>query len=1692
MADWRDGIPNVGKPNDGSKKPTSASPSKAPAAVPGGSGWRAKEVKPAADKGSKGSNERNWTGAGQTDVPQSRIGSKGVIVTVLGLAIAGLTFGFIRWVFSNDPRLPLFAHVATLDDAYDLGVNPFGPQIVEKLIGLSKTQNIKTVNLGMDSSDKILQLPDQFVEDVVTSDDWLKKYRKDYAKQIHWRWLNKDSLRGGGPGGDVTAYFISCYLVRESSDKKQKEHESWRLVTRSADPYKQGGDDSQYLVSIKTFLERIASRTSPGRYAWIAFDVKPPSVVTNVADLEFPATAFEEAFKELDPKLQARLIVTLPCSQSEESWIAPELSNSVFGHFFLEGLATGFGSSKSKVITLEAFAEGLQDRVNNWVRVHRHASQTPRFLMADTKTNPQLFGIAENPTLPELRGVDQADLSDKFRLLNENWNQLSKFTKCAWIDPMLYAKVESQLVQMEDLAEANVSERWRNFQENVSGDLNNLTESCTYARQVSLVEAELHSAVYPSRVISEKILAEGKTQDASWLVSPPWLQTPIESVDPKVAVKSLPRNDRCYQVWTYIDRAAASEGATEWERAFNKTSLRKCLDYIGALDSASKADWLEIQLLRIFSEEIQWDRQAAGVSQVDIAKSCAMLIRTYSTIQEIAMAANPELSRCLEKDIQRLDAEFYKSFDFLVTNEFKASFDTLKKIEKEVRTLKDDKDLLARAMSVRDRAFHRVPHLLAFWMRSYRYSDTEGDRMNANEQAKHLGETIQQATLIKDALGKAQDFVRTAVDSDLLSKLEQTLDKAEKDVDGGFAALATKEADDQQVIRDCRVALRYPLLSDKLRTQFHETLIKFYTKRNAGSTTAATRKGASDGLGNRDDDGNRVFPPSDIAKVFISNLGSIAEKANFEEVVFEDARFQHATRIEMPSDQGNFEAKFYAMYLANCNCRLIANSFGQRAFAKRWEIDNWPWNAPAQFRELNTAIYCKLQSQRLYQAKWGDGELDAARMNVQRLYFQRLASPFLDKVLDHRRGYVLASDIKAWGEDLARQETEAFDKIAKLEVLVAPINPSIDSESQNRNKSEVRFDVTGDQWPATAAAYLGSRANGEDRKTSDSRAISIPLDLKDVKNSLDVDVNAIDQRKMYLSVRGHYLAKDLELQLPGGKYRLTFERDKTAPTVLIEAKNDNPTTVLILLDCSDSMGARFVEAKNCAIQLLDQLAKLHEVGEATFKIGVIVFGLVPSDNIPLEKEWKESKYGNHIFQIQPAIANSNFIEFLRKRVGAENIYSGGCTPLYDALYAASDLAEGSESRIVVISDGFNEITPKLSDGSVFYKGEDFSFETIEKRLKQIKSSALSIFQFSTEYYQNKDIAAFNLGKEKLKRICKDLNFYGSFDSLSKELLASFPKSYVKITGNESVELMGRFSEPIEIPTSALPFKGIVHVHSFDYQGLPQQAERPIEILGNEQMRLVYQNNRNELSFIPFSEDILAFNDRGEARIKLSDVSGMKSENSFEAVLRKITRPSHQLAIHMAVLGRDPRIERENQVLRPKFLVAKVSPPATGVGRTLLLSDRDFRASHYPVLQFNGLPWERAGDWQSKEVLFDIWYSHKIPSFAKKIQLSDDNDEQTLEDGQVRCKKINGTVTVEIEPRDRDRFFVLCENAEKAERIYDEGATDSNRESTPIREIHKFTWSVPPKSADVWLVRQSDVERSDAADLMHFRCQWNDR
>jgi len=288
------------------------------------------------------SQDRTWTGSGR-ETPTSTSGlRKAVLLAGLAIAISVTFLCYWFFVFKHDPRLPVIVSIAPDYTTLDLGQSTFRNHdfgFEQKFVHV-----LPEPQKPVSGATRKLEPDERFLEEVRKKDKWGEGWG------IPSSYRKGDSLLGGGPSRRVTAYFVSSLIARESSPEvigsdiaeDGNSKEQWVLITKDDDPF---DPSTEKLLTVNLLLERIANRTAEGSLALVVLDVKPPTVVTNLGDLEFPKSDLENAFDSLSDSQKNKLCVCLPCDSGQESWYAPEYKTSVFAHFFWKGISSGFDNS---------------------------------------------------------------------------------------------------------------------------------------------------------------------------------------------------------------------------------------------------------------------------------------------------------------------------------------------------------------------------------------------------------------------------------------------------------------------------------------------------------------------------------------------------------------------------------------------------------------------------------------------------------------------------------------------------------------------------------------------------------------------------------------------------------------------------------------------------------------------------------------------------------------------------------------------------------------------------------------------------------------------------------------------------------------------------------------------------------------------------------------------------------------------------------------------------------------------------------------------------------------------------------------------------------------------------------------------------------------------------------------------------
>ncbi len=1676
MSDWRGG-----KEKGGKKSPEDRTPRKLPV-IPSleknpseSKEWRAKSKR---SVGGSSAGERSWTGETASPAPKTFILKKSAIVGILGLIIFGSIVTFIVVILRSNPRLPLIVSVSKIYGVGDLGENPYSSQTLDLGTHILKNNLAPTIPK---------ETHEQFLREVRKSGNWIKSYSDLKSTGL----ASTGSIQGGGPGRNVTAYFVSCYITRVADS----ENSDWQLITEDVDPY--GSRSDQLSLPIGKFLERVANQTKPSCFAWIVLDVKQPPVVSNLGDLSFPFHAFEKAFGDLDEAMRDRLILSLPCDEAQESWMAPEFSNSVFAHYFFQGIVSGFGNSE-KVFTLEAFEHQLSDNVRRWVAVHRVAHQTPKFLMSEKtlkrKSSIKLFettGVKKDALF--VTGTSKQQLADKFLQLDKLWDSFAKLRACGRWDPLAYAEVESQLILMEDLAENNASATvWKECLKQAEQNIDRLRANATFDRRVSLVEAKSNSLVRPCNFFSSGVLAESDAAETPWMSNPPFWPSGSQgpTSDVKQEIAKLSRNDRCLQVWSVMQKFAQANDASGWSRAFTKQKIVSSLEYIGAREGNDETEWLEIQILKILLDEIDWENESeesAGQARAAVAK----FIAAFSDIQGIASSPNTELSWWTEQRLLELDRDFLLAFDLLIANQFDLCFNRLKNLEEPMAGLKKLKNQLDAGMESRDRAFGIAPHALVALMRLHRYvaDNSTKDQIRSESQfeilAKKLGDAVRKAVEAKNFLLNPD-----AIDIPPSIGPNAELDTVVSELNKEFASQKVLAKRDAETIRNCRIALRWPLLSMDTRKEFHSQLANYYESNNSNSKVDSGENAITE-ISHRS--------PRTIAEVFKTRIREIREGDLFATIAERDLRIDLSTRFPgLPTS--NAKELWREIYNTNHSARIQAGAYGQRALAKCANENEWPWNAVTQFQRLSQANYNRVQIERLFVSRWGDGDLNAPRNN--KYFFQRIADQY-KRPREVLSPFPLASKaIETDPKSLNQLESQAHSELKNIQLRLSAT--AVEPGATPDRSTKMRVDLTTQPWQAMVAIKLGRPVRKPFSTSPLEMAKSLSLDKASSSSELKLPTESLGEDELSLSLRGHFHNYPIPPPTPKNSYQITFERvAKKESTLQVTATNSDPITVWILLDCSASMRESHFEAKKTVLSLLSEIRN-NMKGENPVQVGLMPFGLKlkrskdedPNDSIQLANSigLKESQVGDQIFCSE--IERGGDLSRIEKIVGSGIVSPTGCTPLYDAIYAACTLQPDRRTRIVVVSDGSNDVpTPEPGDppGYIYYKGKNRDFSSVFEEIKRSKAT-LFVFQFKNDnYFQGRDAverAQAKKSNEELATLLRRLSdigkakrdskfLYNDFSEATQDLLASFPRSKVRINTDDSQArpiAEGIFGEEIKVPFDGVPYRAVAEVESMGDSLLQEQSAK-VWITGNQKLQLQYRSGINELHFMEFDS---------ETNADFYNIPFATNETGLSLRARPIPDPNGgskpELILEAAIRGKSPESERRNFTSPPKFAVGLLKPSSGDVSRSYLLADVDFLAgTHYPILRFPLVPWGQDKQRFSKQADFEVWLSDEVPSSFTRVPL-DAKASTDLQEGRVHCVRTENRIVVTIKSNDEDRLFVYCPAAQNAKRTYPIATTSQETEN----ERHEFELSSSHEDPiDVFLFRLTDLKEATSQGYLKY-------
>jgi hypothetical protein len=1624
MSDWRSGDSSKRKPkpvrSDGEVPKLSPQPADA---------WKGKGAKSA--KPVSGPPTRTWKG--QVNDAEALTASalrKWGAVGALSIVTILLTTYFWIVAFSKTPKLPLGVIAIKDYDAKELLDNPFADQQRTALRAVNPKNIAADWLLNKNQDDNALSY--------LKSLDWPQKFEKIGGKVI----------KPGGPSEKVVALYISAYAVF-TVDRDLV------LYTQKDNPFADGTDSG---VKLATVLDNVASSMAKNSFAWIILDLQLPPVTTNLCDLS-PSwrTSTERALASLEKDKLQRLIVTLPGDDGQQNWIAPEHSASFFGHYVRQLLEGHFAKKNfiDSELTVGQFKDLLGETVASQVNNRRFAQQNPLWLPKENVEKALQIKLVAVP-----KGNKSAENKTEFGTANWNtvrrlWEQLNyqEFSRAYRWDPIGYAKAESQLLALEEIAFSRPSSFVKASQ--IVEDAIVAIKKPVVDLQVSLIEDRARNRYFHDKkkrydeidALATKLLdklAQSEEEVPGFWKSPAQAEPAEKKPLPEM---ELSNDERPMLVWQLYAFAAKRQLDSLWKKVFTRQRLRDAIQYCDQRDDG----WLEINLLRRIENDIDWELPVS-----DRVTACAKSIELFSRIQSLSTIVEPEVSWWLEQSKTKVEATFLRGFDHLLANQAVESLARFSgpQFAEDLANLEARLNRLNEVVEAMHESLHDAPHLLAYLLREYQFSD---EKDSVEKQLARLGSLVDQveqlyqtlaATTSRDEEG-IDRFLNTA--NSIRSDLEFLHTAYTDYVEAKTDAKKMVASNSPQTFRRNRIALMSPLLAVEYRANIHESIVAFL-KNNASEIDGNPTSGSGQP--------SLAASERDLAAGALKFLEAIDSKFRdkWERIVRHDTRLGWG-QIEEYLAPRVLEPSTLTADLIKSDCWLRSFSAACGANPSRTEYlqnnhayDRW---------QFSTTHYKYWQVNRLAEASWGNGGYTDQSPHSH-FYFFKQADKYRSQI------DTAAADVTEKLSSTIRTKMQQVlsASVARLMSMQAKFGSASQSISNSVEPIDLRVEIK-DPWNGVAQVYMrdvqGKRLSWL-RTQPKEKAWVVDLNQGEknlqTKKLFDISYWKSSSQPPWgdIAMRGNIRSTKLDWKVTDQEtlaIQLAMERDKVKPATLkvVSPAKKPPINVLILIDCSLSMEmkvkrqaeggdvteeALFALVKGDVIRVLERLAQMHG-RDAEVKLGIIPFGL---SNSAIEAEFKSLLVVAPENQIHPPktmrLLDDNWFRTMKRLV--QRLVASGETPLYEAINVAYKTAPDQTSLVFVFSDGVNYVSNK----SLRLTSVD------DLRQKIIKNSniRLSIFHydFFKPWVEDKEDAAFwksvyDKGKEELVSLGSTGNakygFYGldEWEKLKQDSLAFIPRSVVSVvsTSSSSGKVFKTDTQNldtiIDIDQSFLPADLEVQV-----SGPFGNATAKITAFGGEQIQLYY-NVDGGINRIAQAE----FSPKGT----IPPVKPLGGRLQSQLYLRPRNHPSVSVSESGSVTSNELRFELcfwneknpDEFTQRPRFIVGELSESDNPNSGTFVLADHRFMPeTNYPEARLSDVPWPSGNPPPAAKLR--IWASDTFPNLqeigvgADSLKIGIANVRQMID-----SNKVTAEVKYSATPQPKQRVVVICPNFDSSQRTY---------------------------------------------------------
>ncbi|MBX3421523.1 MAG: VWA domain-containing protein [Pirellulaceae bacterium] len=1669
MADWRE-------QDDG---PLDVRPPKMPDAGDSSAAkdqrWRSK-LKPTVARSSAQTSTSSWKMSPEAEPPLSAGSAwKWTKVFLMSVLACGLTFLLIYELFFAPGKLPL--HV--------LAVNKYQRilELFENPLAASQLKQIETINTRYISSNVF---PEPAIDQQLHS-----------LGEVDWKFQGTNPLEK--LGDPVTAWYVNSYA-------KVTPEGIWLYHGQIEDLFA----DERALVDLKQVLENFVQAVAkkPHAYSWVILDLRLPSVAGGLGNMN-PCwrTAATTVLERMDPQLRKRLIVTLPADDGQASWLAPEYSASFFGHHIFKLLdAPRRGAWYRRIwrgaLSLEEFRNRLHDEVSTDVANHRVAIQTPVWLPAENLQEYQSMGlVAGNRAYYSSVAMEYGNQIEK---LDQYWKKFSKYTSAFHWDPVGYAKVESQLLAMEELV-LHSPGSFGAAAMRVDDALDKLY--CPPVEMnVSLIEDDQRRDFY--KHMSDSMMLSAPNAQ---LLDPDFWKKP-DSEPPK-PLELTAEVDKQRLVWqVYLNRAVA--GGKERQDAFTKARLTDALRWVdpGLVEASSVAAGrvpIEIYLLQRMLIDIDWEANSEN-QQSWRPDACAQAIQTFDVLQRLGTQPDPEIDCWISTRIGQWEPEFLRSLDQLLAGQYQQADRELKKLHMSLGELHAQAETWAREAAASRELLYLAPHLLGWLLKESQITE---DLTAVRQQLEELGVAFNQCLGIRQVLLQADARNSLTVESESLSKdqwLSARIERLKNAVrryvqnDTGLKQTAAA-ARSPQTFRRNRIALECPLLEWRERVDLHDRVVAFL---NSEAVVLGTTASASSNTGSAQpgESGREVMS---VAQLFFDQIDDLKLPDIWKAGLGGDGRF--ALHAKLYDAQGR---------------EHLAKQDGLRMFS--WLAGDMPSlrSSPLEpvtellagprnrWAELEFERCCR-QVERLAQAGWGNRKIpDASEKQWNYFYFGQLADQYL-QALDRNPMQTKLSSAKAKVE---RQLGETVSNLQSLQVRIGQEHQRLPQEEQ---EMQVPIAVSGLPANSVAAVYLGTPGAVHQWHPQEPRRVEAfapqppaPSNGEALKSVEDLQV-AGDRTKLLstdhwkgktklpsctLAWRGNYRSNELDWSSDSEvPIHIEFESQLNNNAVIRVEAADKPPLIdfALLLDCSGSMSEVievplegggsakrkiFDIVRDDVLRVLAELQRSHQKRDAVVRVGLMLFGLAaaqfenldPADWQQFERSASTSATKKEGFGRFYATGFQELTEARRESLQQiiSSLEPSTDTPLYDAILQACNLfkkysSEGAQKVIYVFSDGANYV----NTGSPYRQ----TSKHVEDEFKGASSKvALDIFHYDffdkfSKNYQDKWKKEHVEGKkelENLDRASASVRYHESANHLrlANEVIERLPRATYEVQGNNSTASYS--STPIingrefTVSQDSLPGRFVVIARR------PSGTEitTSVALCGGEKIRLKLAGTDGDSRFdYPVFDPVSAAEKSG-----WRDVQPLQRQGAgFTSDAWWMNDFANPLRFKWAFRAKQSR----DFTARPQFVLGLIEalPSGSLPGDVVPIADCSFLPDqHYPLLSLGPIPPLDPG---YQKINVKLWVADSFPTELRPLPLQNEQYIDVPFDRErvrIRLSRSGSMVTAQVNYKAApavDRVFVVSRNIRQASRKY-----------FPMHDEHTLTLSNGLADAEIFVITSDQLKQ----------------